>query len=168
MDQKMSPGMRFFFGRLFPLPFFIAGAVILFFGLRDLNRAMESASWPTAKGVIERSSVEYHSDSDGSTYSAEIVYDFIINRVTYSGDSVGFGDLSTSSVARAQNIVNRYPKEASVTVHYMPGRPEVCVLEPGVKGQTLFMPIFGLVFFVTGAAMLIYMPRLMKSQADRE
>lgn len=133
---RMSPRMRFFFSRIFPLPFIIAGALTLYFGCRNLQRAKESTTWPTAQGVVQRSSVEYHrSDNGGGTYHAEVMYDFTANGTTFSGDRVAFGDYGSSNPSHARRIVNEYPKGRNVTVHYTQENPEVCVLSPGSKAR---------------------------------
>ncbi len=161
--NQMSAGMRFFFSRLFPVPFILIGACTLFFGVRGLYRASESTTWPVVDGTIQNSAVEYHSGSEGGgTYHAEVLYQFTIDGQTRSGNKVAFGDYGSSNPSHAQNIVNRYPKGKQVSVRYRPGDPETCILEPGLQGQAWFMPGFGLVFLVVGSWMAIFMPKLMK------
>jgi type IV secretory pathway TrbD component len=50
-------------------------------------------------------------------------------------------------------------------VYYMPANPEECLLEPGIKAQSWFLPGFGLVFFVVGSLMAVFIPRAVKKQA---
>ena len=167
--KRMSPGMRFLFSRLFPLPFMIAGGLILYFGSRNLQRAKESSDWPTAQGVVQRSSVEYHdSDEGGGTYHAEVMYEFTVDGATFSGNCVAFGDYGSSNPSHARRIVNKYPKGTAVNVYYMRENPEVCVLEPGLKGQTWFLPAFGLVFFVIGSLMAIFLPMAMREHTTTQ
>jgi hypothetical protein len=166
LNRPMSPGMRVFFSRIFPLPFMIAGALTLYFGCRTLERARHSATWPTAPGVIEQSSVEYHRSDEGSgTYHAEILYNFMVKDTPCSGNRVAFGDYGSGDPAHARDMVNRYPKGKAVTVYYMQEDHRVCILEPGVKSQAWFAPAFGLVFFVVGSLMAVYLPRAMKQPA---
>ncbi len=164
--KRMSPRMRFFFGRIFPLPFAIVGAVTFFFGVRGVIRAGQSSSWPTAEGKILSSSVERHTsrDKDGSstTYHAEVCYEFTVNGQAYQGDRVAYGDYGSSSSSHAWRIVRRYPEGKAVTVHYMPDDPGECVLEAGRKLQAWFLPGFGLVFLVAGLAMLIFLPKVLR------
>ena len=161
--SQMSPRMQFWFARLFPWPFLIAGALVLCFGYRDLQRARESAAWPTAPGVIQQSSVEYHrGNKGGGTYHAEVMYNFTVGGTTFSGNRVAFGDYDSSNPSHARGIVNRYPQGKAVTVFYSKDKPDVCVLEPGMKGQAWFMPAFGSIFFVVGGLMLVFLPRVMR------
>jgi len=163
--KPMSPGMRFFFGRIFPLIFVIIGALVLYSGFRDLQRAKASTTWPTARGVVQRSSVEYHrSSKGGGTYHAEVMYDFTVSKTVFSSGRVAFGDYGSSNPSHARHIVNNYPKGKSVPVYYMPENPDVCVLEPGLKGQTWVVPVVGFVFFAVGNLMVIFLPRTMRKE----
>lgn len=162
--NEMSPKMRFLFSRLFPLPFMIAGGITLYFGIQNLIRSKQSTEWPTVVGIVKISDVEYSRSSDGpGTHHANVQYDFIINGTTYSGDEVAYGDYGSSNSSHARKIVNRYPVGKEVKVYYLPDDPYECVLEPGTKLQAWFLPGFGMIFFTVGTAMLIFLPRLMKS-----
>lgn len=168
-SKQMSSGMRFFFSRIFPLPFVIIGVLTLYFGGRGLRRAKESVAWPVAEGRIQNSSVEYHKDNDGDgAYHAEIQYAFAVDGQTHSGNKVAFGDYGSSSPSHAQNIVNRYTEGKIVSVRYLSSDPDVCVLEPGLKGQAWFLPCFGLVFFMAGMLMAVFLPRMMKRQESAD
>jgi hypothetical protein len=92
------------------------------------------------------------------------MYDFVVEGTTFSGDCVAFGDYGSSNPSHARGIVNEYPQGKAVTVYYMQEDPEVSVLEPGVKGQAWFLPLFGLVFFVVGSVMAVLLPRAMRKR----
>ncbi|MFC1452145.1 DUF3592 domain-containing protein [Verrucomicrobiota bacterium] len=164
--------MKFFFSRIFPLIFVVVGASVAFLGIRGLIRAKASVDWPSTQGNIVESSVERHrsSGSKGSstTYHAEILYEFTVAGTTFNGDRVAYGDYGSSSSSHARRIVNRYPKGKSVTVHYMPGNPEQCLLEPGLKGQSWFLPGFGLIFFTVGSLMAVFLPKAIRKQEIAE
>lgn len=168
-SKPISPGMRFFFSRIFPMIFVVVGASVAFFGIRGLIRAKASVAWPTTQGKVVSSSVEYHkSDKGGGTYHAAVMYDFSVSETGFSGNRVAYGDYGSSNPSHARQVVNRYPKGQTVTVHYMPGNPEECLLDPGVKGQSFFLPGFGLIFFAAGSAMAVFLPRAMRKQQITE
>jgi len=87
----MSPGIKFFFARIFPLFFLVAGASIAFFGICGLIMARASAGWPTSPGQIVSSSVERHdkrgSSGSRTTYHGEIGYEFSVERLTVGRES---------------------------------------------------------------------------------
>ena len=172
-SRQMPPGIKFFFSRIFPLIFVVVGAGVGFFGIRGFIRARASVDWPTVQGKVVASSVERQrsSSSNGgssTTYHAEILYEFSVEGTTFNGDRVAFGDYGSSNPSHARRIVNRYPTGKSVSVHYMPGNPEECLLEPGIKAQSWFLPAFGLIFFTVGSLMAILLPKAVRKQGITE
>lgn len=167
--RSNSKASRFFFGRVFPLPFMLAGAAIVWVGVRDLQHAQASTQWPTATGQVRVSEVEYRRSRDsGGTYHARVVYDFEVEGTPYTSDRVAFGDFGSSNPGHARGIVNRYPEGDPVVVFFPPQEPGRAVLEPGVQLQTWFMPAFGLVFLVTGLGMALFLPAVLRRQAQAE
>ena len=79
--------------------------------------------------------MRYDQSSDSSTYHAEILYSFTVDGEPRSGNRIAFGDYGSSNPSHAQEIVNRYPVGKAVRVSYLPGQPDVCLLEPGLHGQ---------------------------------
>ncbi len=165
----MSPGTKFFFSKIFPFIFVVVGASVAFFGIRGLIRAKDSVDWPSTQGTVVESSVERQRSSgskgrSSTTYHAEILYEFTVEGTTFNGDRVAYGDFGSSNPSHARSIVNRYPQGKNVSVYYMLGSPEECLLEPGLKGQSLFLPGFGIVFFVAGSLMAVFLPRAIRKQ----
>ncbi len=168
-SRQMSPGAKFFFSRIFPLIFIVVGGTVAFFGIRGLVRAKASVDWPTTEGKVVASSVERRTSrttggGTSTTYHAEILYEYSAEGTRFDGDRVAYGDYGSSSRGHARDIVDRYPEGKSVTVYYMPGDPDECLLEPGMKVQSWFLPGFGLVFFAVGSLMAILLPRAMRKQ----
>lgn len=155
----MSSRKDFFFGRIFPIPFLLVGVITLFIGLRGAWRAQASTDWPVAYGEVRSSKVDQHSDSDGTTYHAEVLYHFVVDGVEYLGNQVAFGDYGSSNPSHAQKIVNQYPAGETFAVSYHPDDPEVSVLDPGVKMQVWLLPGFGLIFFAIGSVVWVMVPR---------
>lgn len=167
--QAATPprAVSFFFARIFPLVFVLAGAAVMSFGIRDLLRARASTGWPVAEGIIRSSVVESHSgNKGGTTYSAKVTYEYSVPSGKLTGDKVGFGDYGSSDSAHAYSVVNRYDPGKPVRVSYSPEDPALAVLEPGIQGATWFLPGFGLAFFAAGAAMAVFLPRAMRKQAE--
>lgn len=164
VPQKNRARISPWFAWLFPIPFVIAGAVTLTLGVRSLWFARESSSWPSTSGVVIHSDVETSRGNKGTTYQAEIMYDYEVDGSTYSSNRVGYGDYGSSNPSPARQMVNRYPKGKSVTVYYQEEDPEQSCLEPGVHGRTYFLPSFGAVFFFAGLGMWIYLPRVVRKQ----
>jgi hypothetical protein len=159
--SRASPRMEFFFSRIFPWPFVLAGVVALYLGCRNLQQAKASTTWPATQGVVQHSAIKYrHGDEGDRTYHAEVVYVFELDGHSFTGERVGFGDYGSSSSAYAQRIVNTYTAGKKVTVYYMQENPGNCVLEPGVPWKTWLLPAGGLVFFLVGSRLVVLMSKL--------
>jgi hypothetical protein len=149
----MNPGLKFFFGRVLPWPFVLAGAAMLALGIRDFGRARDSVTWPTVEGHIVGSwMAAFHNKS----YLAGVLYDYRLSGVTYTSDRIWFEDygLGDADFLHAQAIINRYRRGISVRVHYKPQSPELSVLETGANGGIYDFLLIGLLLFCFGCLML--------------
>jgi hypothetical protein len=96
------------------------------------------------------------------------MYDFTVNAAAFNGNRVAFGDYGSSISSHAQDIVNRYPKGKAVTVYYDPKNPHVCLLEPGVKLQTWFLPGFGFIFLAISGLIAFFIQKGLRTLAAAE
>ena len=163
--KQLLPVIRIIFGRIIPLLLMFIGAYILYFGCRNLLRANESRTWPTAQGVIQNSSMDRGSRGE---YWAKVMYDFTVNATAFNGNRVAFGDYGSTISSHAQGVVNRYPKGKAVTVYYDPKNPQACLLEPGVKVQAWFLPGFGFVFLAISGLIAVFIQKGLKNLAAAE
>ncbi len=158
--RTSSEGLSAWF-LLLPLLFVIVGAVILFFGVRQIQNAQASETWPSVEGVVTVSELGRQTGSssrtgtgtrrrESTTYSADISYDYAVGGVEYVNGTVRFGQVNTSSPSDARAMLKKYPVGAPVTVYYNPENPQIAVLEPGVGVATWFLPGFGALFLVVG------------------
>ena len=162
--ESMPPGMRFFWGIVFPQIFILAGAWVSYLGVQNLMRARESVDWPKAPGRIlsSRVSTDVGDGDTSTTYSTRIEYEFFVHGQKFAGTRVAYGTVvggSYGSRGSAEKIVERYPKDKHVDVFYLRSEPEVCVLEPGLKKQAWFIPVLGLFFMGVGMVLAIILYR---------
>jgi hypothetical protein len=148
--------MQKFIAIVFCSTFIIAGIAVAGFGFRKMYRAAISAKWPTVTGSIESSELGRHTNgSHGTTYSADIDYEFRLNGITYRNNAVDFVGGSTSNLSAAQETIHKYPKSKEVAVFYDPADPYTSVLEPGIHPSNWFLLIFGFVFASFGTVFMI-------------
>lgn len=141
---------------LLPAVFIVIGVIILANGIKSVAKAKESVNWPSCTGVIVSSEMGRHTDSDsGTTYSADIVYEFTVNSDLISSGKVKFGKVNTSNPSDARKVLNKYPEGKEVVVYYSESDPYESVLEPGVHKSTWFLPGFGLAFASFGAIFMV-------------
>lgn len=133
--------------------FVVFGLVIMGSGFYGLSRASESESWPSVEGVVISSEVVTHRHNDGDrSYSPEILYDYVVNGETLSGNWIKHGNDFSSE---ARRYVNKYRAGKTVKVYYNVEDPSEAVLEPGVDFSTwtfpllgAFIALLGIIFFV--------------------
>jgi len=111
-----------------------AGCLILFFAVfllaglaatyvmlvRPVWRILAARSWREVPCVVLSSRVEGHSDSDGTTYSVDILYSYAVDGRELKANRYHFMSGSTSGYDGKAAIVRRYP----------PGRLTVCYVNP--------------------------------------
>ena len=135
---------------LFPGIFIVAGIAIMLFGTRNAERAFVSVNWPKADGIIRSATVHRSTNKNGISYQANVLYDYAVSGVTYSGNQVSFSQFGLSSSNHAQSIVDRYPKGKKLKVSYAPGDPALSVLETGLSIADSFLPLGGAAFLIAG------------------
>jgi hypothetical protein len=165
-SKQMPPAVKFFFARIFPVLFIIVGASVLYFGLGQIELAKQSVDWPTVEGMVQQSTVEYRRDSEGGgAYYAQVLYDYTVQGVTYSGNRIAIGDYGSGTPSYARSIVNEYQVGRTATVYYSPDNPEEALLEPGLQNQAYLTPGIGLAFVIAGGIMAIFIPKAMTRKA---
>jgi len=87
----------------------VPGAFFLTVGLVNLIGGLASRSWDAVSGEIIESRVEYR--WFGWSWTAEILYRYTVEGLTYEGDAYGFGKrLWFASRGAAERGVSMYPK----------------------------------------------------------
>ena len=136
-------GSTLFFGI-----FFAVGVGISIYGWTVLQNGRDSENWPSTQGQIVNSAVRVSSDEDGTTYHADVTFDYVVNDHRYTGDEVSFGQYGSSNRNHAREIVARYASGTGVLVYYNPEQSQTAVLEPGVTWSSFFILGMGLCFSI--------------------
>lgn len=141
-----------FIGFILGLVFAIVGFVVVyFFGMPIVTKAKASLEWPQVSGVVTASEIQSHRGDDGTTYSADVTFDYTVNDEKLSGDTVYFGDnVQTSSRSTPAKTVRKYPVGKEIQVYYSPESPDESVIEPGATWSSYFLLIFGSIFLAVG------------------
>ena len=111
----------------------VVGLGVFLYGQYQLTRARGSVTWPLVTGKIITSQIQSHHDEDGTTYSADIEYNYTVNGKQFKSDVIVIGGHDYS----AGSAVERYPVGKSVLLAYNPVKPHQAVLEPGVESTEL-------------------------------
>jgi hypothetical protein len=164
--QRTSPAKRFFLARIFPWIVVFVGAFAMFVGIENGVKARDSLQWPTVEGKVVSSSIQSERTSRGAgggsstTYRARVVYEYAVDRTTYNGERIAYGEYATGNPADAERIIEKYPKDKKILVYYMPDNHGESVLEPGQAGLPWFFLGLGVVFLFIGIVLVVFLPKL--------
>jgi hypothetical protein len=120
----------------------VVACLVSWSGVTELIKAEQSESWPATTGLILDSHIQVRYGR-GVTHTPAITYEYQVGGETLISKSILFGD-TLGDERHASRIVDRFPRGASVTVHYDPSNPASSVLEPGVFPIAWFRPSFGI------------------------
>ncbi|MCI0396561.1 MAG: DUF3592 domain-containing protein [Chloroflexi bacterium] len=149
---------------LFLILFGGLGIGLSIWGWNILQNARASTAWPTAQGQVVSSEVTVSTSSEGGdSYNPQVTFVYAVNDQQYQDDTIKFGETSYGNRNRAQEVADKYPVGATVTVYYDPSDPATAVLEPGVSGGSYLILGLGVFFavmaFVTPSSMLFFRRR---------
>lgn len=140
--------------------FYLIGFGLLGYGLLTLIRSTNAKNWPTAKGIVESSSIQTSSDSEGgSTYQVVVQYSYTVNNKKYTNDKIAFGYVSSSGEEAHLEILNKIKNASAITVRYEPNNPQNAVLSFGFHRSIQFIFAFAITWlaFVIGFTVLYYL-----------
>jgi hypothetical protein len=126
------------------LIFLAIGLALLIRGGRALILRRKSAAWPTVAGTIVASQIHENRGDDGSTYQANLTYEYRVGGRTYRGRRLEWtGGVADGLLPRHQRIVSAYPRGQAVTVCYDPTDPSRSALEPRRLREALILLAIG-------------------------
>lgn len=139
----------------------LAGLALTIFAVNNSVNAYKTKSWPTTQGIIISSEV-----TGNSRYTPRVTYNYTIGENEYTSDKVGLTNMAQyKHKDDAIREADRYPVNAKVTVYYNPAKVDEAILEPGIKGEHIFMFLIGLIIFLAPLIGLIYSIRKARESA---
>ncbi|MHC1703952.1 MAG: DUF3592 domain-containing protein [Tenuifilaceae bacterium] len=147
MDKSLSKS-----GMLIIILASLVGLALTIFAVNNSINAIKTKSWSTTEGIVIYSQVE-----QSSRYIPKITYNYTVGTDEYSSDRVRLTNMAQYKKKDGATVVtDKYPLDAKVTVYYNPAKPNEALLEPGIKGEHIFMFLLGLVIFL--APLLNFVP----------
>lgn len=130
----------------------LAGLALTIFAANNSINAIKAKNWITTKGTVTSSQVEWN-----SKYVPKVTYTYTIGTEEFTSDKVRLTNFAHYKKKEdAAKVTNKYPVDAKVTVYYNQNKPEEAILDPGIKGEHIFMFLIGLVIFLAPLIGLIY------------
>ncbi len=111
-------------------------------GIRDLWTSLESAGWPTTRGLVLQATLIEERGVLWTTSRPAVQYRYQVGDRAYASTRVAFEAAASQT---SQAVIHRYPAGSEVTIYYKKGAPGISVLEPG--GSILSMGLGFYVFF---------------------
>lgn len=130
----------------------LAGLLLTLFAINNAINATKSKSWPTTEGTIYSSEV-----IKSSRYVPKVVYTYNVDTNAYSSEKIQLKDMAQYKKKEdAEKVASKYPVDAKVKVYYNPDKFDEAILEPGIKGEHIFMFLIGLIIFIAPLFGMIY------------
>ena len=147
--QKTSlfPANRVVLALFFSVFLLMGCGFTYFIAIRPLAQNIAARQWMTVPCRVLSSEVKSHSDSDGTTYSAEIAYAYQVGGKEYRSNRYRF--LRMSSSRREANVVARYAPGSKSVCFVNPKNPSEAVLDREI-GSAAWFGLIPLVFVVVG------------------
>jgi hypothetical protein len=158
MSFSLAGRVELLFAHVFPLVFVGFGLFILGGGIMEVISAHQSPNWPTTPGKITSAKVDSATGKRGTSYSAEVKYDYEVNGRLHHSSQIRIGRLDSNDAAEVEDEISKYREQTSVTVFYRSDDPSFALLEPGIHGVTWYRPAFGTVFLLFSCIMARVIP----------
>ncbi len=152
------------------------GIVGVFDGLiasQLIKTSVAATSYEPVQATITESEVSYNNSGDGTTYSADIRYEYDFGGIRYLGDRYSFMVISTSERRFADRICSRYPVGETVTAYVDPEEPSEATLEVNADSfpaaiLLFLMPFNCIGLFLIGLVISAFMKRKNGTHEDEE
>ncbi|MBM90132.1 MAG: hypothetical protein CMJ35_00765 [Phycisphaerae bacterium] len=139
------------FGLIWMLTVLGIDGFLLHSGYKILDARERYLSVP---GVVVQSRVDARTDSDGTTYTPLVEYEFEVDGQSYRSDQHSMFVFGTSMRKDAQRVIDRYPVGKDIEVHYDPDDPSEAVLDLSDRAIPYVLLLFLTPFHCVGLGLL--------------
>jgi hypothetical protein len=152
--EKKESGKRFQTG-LFLIFFFAGFGFGYFLVFPAAMEYVDSDNWIETACTVRSSRVQTHDGSDSTTYSVDIVYEYVFNGQTFRSSRYTFIGGSSSGYQGKAAVVRQYPAGKSAVCYVNPDNPSVAVLNRQL-GAEAFLALIPILFMIIGIAGAIH------------
>ncbi|HEX6861974.1 MAG TPA: DUF3592 domain-containing protein [Thermoanaerobaculia bacterium] len=143
-------GCLVLFGLVFAL---IGGVALWFMFVRPMSRFLAARSWQETPAVIVESQVLESSDSDSTTYKADVHFTYTFEGREYRSNRYNFLDAYSSGRSGKEEIVAYYSPGLRTVCWVNPENPSEAVLKKDFSASYL-IGLLPLVFLLAGAGVM--------------
>lgn len=116
---------------VFGIALTLGSAVIALRASDRLGRYRRQRTWPKAPATILESSVAENTDSDGTSYSANFVYRYVVAGKRYESDQHSQGGAYPVTRDTVEAVLRRFPVGSVSEVSVNPDEPSDAILDTG-------------------------------------
>jgi Protein of unknown function (DUF3592) len=140
---------------LFPLLFFIFGAVLILIGVTSYHKTRDTETWPTTAGTVNATRIRRYNDEGTIRFAPEIEYQYIVDGQSYNSSVIQAGIFVHFAYEdEAKRFLDKYTVGRNIQVFYDPTNPKDAVLEAKAAPVLHFVTLLGAVS--CGFALLCY------------
>ncbi|MDA9859362.1 DUF3592 domain-containing protein [Rubripirellula sp.] len=112
---------HFLFSRVFPVSFFVVGAVLSVWQSFVVLEARESSSWPAVEGKVLSKKIETSTQRGNNGRSSDswrpvIQFSYVVDGKTYQGTRLRIGNPSYGRYDKAENAIADFSFKKTCTV----------------------------------------------------
>lgn len=138
-------------GKIIPICIsLIFTAIGCFFFFPLVNNLISARNWEKIPCIIISGQIIIHQDSEGDTYSVEIVYKYRYGNTEYTSRRYDFNRSSSSDYESKEAIVRGYPPDTKTFCYVNPQKPDQSVINRDFNFSMLIDMILPLVFIFIG------------------
>lgn len=142
----------------------LGGGVFAGFFLRPAMMALDAPNWEETPCEVIFSRVGRHSDSDGATYSVDILFSYRVDGTEYRSSRYRFVNFSSSGYSSKRSVVEKHPPGTRAVCYVNPRNPEEAVMDRRISA-TLLVGLIPAGLFAVGLAGLVYtVPRMRRTR----
>ncbi|HML73523.1 MAG TPA: DUF3592 domain-containing protein [Anaerohalosphaeraceae bacterium] len=153
---------------LFGFVFFAAGSGFSYiFLIRPMLDIVRARTWIETPCTILSGQVLSHDSDDGTTYSIDILYEYVVDDKEYRSNRYDFMSGSSSGYQGKREVVDKYLKLKNTICYVNPESPGDAVLNRDLTWKYA-IGLFPLIFVAVGLAVMIGAVIGMKRRAAKE
>jgi hypothetical protein len=153
----LTQGGYFWLKSLFTM-FSILGLLVCNTNLQLLITSIKSSSWNTTTAKIIYLSINKHKTNSNNSYyySPEAEYEYTVNGVVYTNNTISYNIYSSGSESYAQNVIDKIKSSSRPMIYYNRLEPKTSVIFPGISKTACIGLIVGIGFIATGVVGLLW------------
>jgi len=142
----------------------VGGSLSVFLLVLPATRLLSATSWVERPATIKASTVRSWSTDDGTSYGADVLYEYEIDGRSWVSNRRSFFPMSSGGYEGSKAIVDRYPEGVSTICFVDSNDPTRSVLDRSFRVEYL-IGLFPLVFLLAGVGLTAHSLRARSAAA---